>query len=159
MSIENRLMRVEKQVRWWRWSSIACFVALVLVVFVGRSGDEESVDLVGRTLTLRTADGKSWLRARPSQSGGEVSINSTAESPAGLPGILLGVTEDRTLFTLFDDDFHPQIVIKVEDNRPSIRLTRDGVVMIAGIEEDLRSGHGTFVAYGKAGDAVWRAPR
>ena len=129
-------------------------VALVAAVFLMGQGKEPKLrDLVGKSLTLRTEDGRVWLSARARKTGGELVLFS---DPKLGVGITITAEKGRHFLEVVEGPLAPQLMLGVAQDHPAIFMFRDGTKIVEIGEHP--DGHGVLGAFDKKGKPVWVAP-
>jgi hypothetical protein len=154
MTTEQRLDRLERENKWIRRIGAVCLAVAAAVFLIGQGKDKGLPDLVGRSLTLRTAAGFVWLEAKPEKGGGLLQLKT--EKPP-FEGIWLQTGAEQKAIVIMSDRFEQQVLLGTRDGSPQIGLATEGGRRIAMIGEH-PDGHGAFAAFDKDEKIAWKAP-
>jgi hypothetical protein len=155
MTLEQRMTKLERQLRWLKRLGALAIAVGAVVVLVAQAKEKGLPDLEVRSLNVRDETGRDrarlWLRPRH---GPEVILSHKSELTAGL-----AVTKDgRGLLALTDSTSRAQVRLGVrEDGAPRLELVdREGRVRTQlGLEEN---GSPSMVMFDGSGKVIWKAP-
>ena len=148
MATDERVNRLEREVRLLRWIVITFGGVILLITASGQAKEPELQDLVGKTLTLRTEDGRTWLTAGPKATGGEMRLYCWQPTAGPTPGLTLLAEREQKYFGILDGQEFPLANLGVSDQRPSLMLVRKNMELSAIVGEHVDK-HGCVVVYGK----------
>ena len=158
MSKIEKPMNLDRELRLQRLLTLVLGAAILFIAVSGQGQTTPAPELVGRSLTLVDQNGRVWLTARSTESGGELRIISGGKSAGPPPGIALIAEESQKYVSVFDGRELPLVDVGVSDHRPTIRLARSDLSISAVVSEHA-DGHGCMVVFDGQGNALWAAPK
>ena len=138
--------------------------AVLLAFWMGRetgAGDEDEAqlgNLVGRSLTLKTADGHVWLEAKPESGGGRLQIVAHKHKAI----VEIGSSDEQQYLimekgSLQKNTYRQQIILKAADEKAQLAMLRapNSVIAYLGYHPD---NHGVAFVTDKSGKTIWIGP-
>ena len=159
MSLEQRVSDLERAVRNQRRVGLTGGALIILVMIVaGGRPDGAASELVGRSLTLRTEDGQTWLEAIPEAGGGRLTL--TAPKHDAIVEISTSDEQQQLIMergNLVDKTYNRQVILKAGEGKAQLALLRAPMSVIAylGYHPD---NHGVAFVTDKSGKTTWIAP-
>jgi hypothetical protein len=154
MTLEQRMTKLERQLRWHkRLGALAIAVALgvvVVAVLVFRAKESEPQELWGKSLSLVDSSGNLW--ADISDVDGDRSFHIWRSD--GSSAIeMFAMRDGSTLIELKDRETRPRISIWTSDGGSPALWMRDG-----DLNDRLRLDDGSIKIADVGGEVIWKAP-